>query len=141
MDNESINEKKKITILMTSDALNKAVSALQIAIKGAEMGFEVNIFFMSCGMKVIKKNPKLYLAGMLMPFTFIAKSRLKKLGIGSLKDLIEKAIESGVNFYGCKTCASFIGIKEKKFIKEVKLVSIEKYIELALSSDIQLTLN
>lgn len=136
-----MDEQKKMTILMTSDEYTKAISILRLAIKGVSMGLVVNIFFMSCGMKVIKKNAKLHLHGLLRPFTFIAINRYKKAGIYGLHELIKNALERGVNFYGCKTCISIVGIKEEQFFDDVKFVGIEKYIELALASDLHFVYN
>lgn len=130
-----------MSILITSDAYNKVITGLQFAMKGKTMGMDVNVFFMSCGMKAIKKNAKLHYPGILAPFTFIAKKRMKKAGIDELNNLMEKANQNGVNFYACNTCISIVGIKEKDVKDFIELTGIDKYIEFAQTSDVQLTMN
>jgi peroxiredoxin family protein len=49
-------EKEKMTIVVFSGELDKALAAFIIATTGASMGMEVNMFFTFWGLNILKKN-------------------------------------------------------------------------------------
>jgi peroxiredoxin family protein len=49
-------EKEKMSIVLFSGELDKALAAFMLATTGASMGMEVKIFFTFWGLNVIKKN-------------------------------------------------------------------------------------
>src|SRR3972149_5068475 len=49
-------EKEKMTIAVLSGDLERALAAFMLAVTGASMGMEVNMFFTFWGLNIIKKN-------------------------------------------------------------------------------------
>ena len=49
-------EKEKLTIVMFSGDLDRALAAFILATTGASMGMEVSMFFTFWGLNIIKKN-------------------------------------------------------------------------------------
>jgi peroxiredoxin family protein len=133
-----MNEPKRMTILLLSDDYRKAVTAFRLAVVAVSKGMNVTMFFTSCGLKAVSRNKKLWLPGVLMPFTWIAIRQMEKAGIDNMEALRESAREFGVGFYACKSCATSLRMKEDVFVKGVELVETGKYIELLDHSDIHL---
>jgi len=46
---------EKLLIHVVSDDLNKVLTALLVSIEAATKGMDVSMFFMSCGIKAMKK--------------------------------------------------------------------------------------
>ncbi len=49
-------EKEKMTLILFSGEMDKALAAFNIAVGGASSGMDVTIFFTFWGLNVIKKN-------------------------------------------------------------------------------------
>ena len=136
-----IDNKKQMSILLLSEDYRKAVTAFRVAITAVSKGMEVSMFFTSCGLKAVKKNKRLWLPGLLRPFTWIAIWQMEKAGIDRLDLLRESAQEFGVSFSACKSCASALRITKTRLREGVELVEIGKYIELVKKSDVHLVIS
>ena len=58
-------EKEKMTLILFSGEMDKALAAFNIALGGAASGMDVTIFFTFWGLNVIKKNEAASRAGAL----------------------------------------------------------------------------
>ncbi len=148
---------EKLTIIVFSDEMDKAMVALNLATGGAAMGMEVNLFFTFWGTSILKKKGpqsggKLFLQkmfGFMLPkgpeklplskMNFagmgpvMMKSLMKKFNTPSLPDLLQLAQECGVNFYICQMSMELMGIKEDELmeIEGLSYVGVASFLEMA----------
>jgi len=148
---------EKLTIIVFSDEMDKAMVALNLATGGAAMGMEVNLFFTFWGTSILKKKGpqsggKLFLQkmfGFMLPkgpeklplskMNFagmgpvMMKSLMKKFNTPSLPDLLQLAEECGVNFYICQMSMELMGIKEDELmeIEGLSYVGVASFLEMA----------
>jgi len=148
---------EKLTIIVFSDEMDKAMVALNLATGGAAMGMEVNLFFTFWGTSILKKRGrqsggKLFLQkmfGFMLPkgpeklplskMNFagmgpvMMKSLMKKFNTPSLPDLLQLAQECGVNFYICQMSMELMGIKEDELmaIEGLNYVGVASFLEMA----------
>ncbi len=134
---------EKVTLVVFSGELDKALAAFNIAIGAASMGMEVSMFFTFWGLNIIKRNEgSIESRGMMRKMlNFMNRggskrlplSKFHMLGLGkwmmgklmrnvkspSLKEMMALAKESGVKFIACTTTMGMMGISREAFIPEV----------------------
>ena len=147
----------KLTIIVFSDEIDKAMVALNLATGSVAMGMEVNLFFTFWGTSILKKRGrqsggKLFLQkmfGFMLPkgpeklplsrMNFagmgpvMMKSLMKKFNMPSLSDLLQLARECGVNFYICQMSMELLGIHEDELmeIEGLSYVGVASFFEMA----------
>jgi len=133
----------KVTLVIFSGEMDKALAAFNIAIGAASMGMEVSMFFTFWGLNIIKKDEGSIKSRGIMRkmLNFMNRggsrrlplSRFHMLGLGkwmmgklmrdarfpSLDDLIATAREARVKFIACTTSMGIMGISREAFIPEV----------------------
>jgi peroxiredoxin family protein len=133
----------KVTLIMFSGEMDKALAAFNLAIGAAAMGMEVSIFFTFWGLNVIKKNQRpIKSPGMMRKMLNIMNrggskrlplSKFHMLGLGkwmmgklmqdarfpTIDEQIAIAKEAGVKFIACTTTMGIMGIKKDDFITGV----------------------
>jgi peroxiredoxin family protein len=136
-------EKEKLTIVMFSGDLDRALAGFIIATTAASMGMDVSIFFTFWGLNVIKKNEgsikskglmrkmlnlinrggskRLTLSkfNMLGMSTWMMKKLMKEVNMPSLDELITMAHQMGVKLIACTTTCGVMGLPEDAFRSEV----------------------
>jgi peroxiredoxin family protein len=136
-------EKEKLTIVMFSGELDRALSGFILATTAASMGMEVSMFFTFWGLNIIKKNEggirskglmrkmlnfinrggsrqlKLSKFNMLGLGTWMMKKLMKDIKHPSLEELITMAHQMGVKMIPCTTSCGVMGIPEDSFRSEV----------------------
>ena len=136
-------EKEKLTIVMFSGDLDRALAGFIIATTAASMGMDVSIFFTFWGLNVIKKNEgsikskglmrkmlnlinrggskRLTLSkfNMLRMGTWMMKKLMKEVNMPSLDELITMAHQMGVKLVACTTTCGVMGLPEDAFRSEV----------------------
>ncbi|MBI4332241.1 MAG: DsrE/DsrF/DrsH-like family protein [Chloroflexi bacterium] len=136
-------EKDKVTIVLFSGEMDKALAALNIAVGAASMDMEVTIFFTFWGLNVIKRNDaKVRSKGILRQMlNFMNKggskrlplSRMNMLGMGpwmmgklmkeakfpTVEELVNLAHDMGVKFAACTTTMGFMGLTKDVFLPTV----------------------
>jgi peroxiredoxin family protein len=136
-------EKEKLTIVVFSGDLDRALTAFMLATTGASMGMEVSMFFTFWGLNIIKKNEgsikskglvrkmlnfmnrggsrrlKLSRFNMLGVGTWMMKGLMKDVNMPSIDELITMAHEMGVKLTACTTTMGVMGITEDSFRSEV----------------------
>ncbi|MFC1998579.1 DsrE/DsrF/DrsH-like family protein [Chloroflexota bacterium] len=137
-------EKKKLTIVVYSGELDKALAAFMIAATAASMNIAVTMFFTFWGLNVIKKNDgkvktkgfmrkmfswlnkggtkrlKLSKFNMMGMGTAMIKKMMKGMNMPSLDDLIGMAHQMGVKLHACSTTCGLMGLDASNFRDEVE---------------------
>jgi len=140
---EKVKEKEKLTIVVFSGDLDKALAAFILATSGASMGMEVSMFFTFWGLNIIKKNKgaikskglmrkmlnfmnrggsqrlKLSRFNMLGLGTWMMKRLMKDVNYPSIDEFITMAHQMGVKLIACTTSCGIMGIPEDAFRSEV----------------------
>lgn len=135
--------KKKLTIIVFSGELDKALAAFNLAIGAASSGMDVTMFFTFWGLNVIKKNGGAIKSKGLMRKMLnsmnrggskrLPLSKFHMLGLGkwmigklmrdikfpSADELLHMAKDLGVRFIACTTSMGMMGIGKDAFIPEV----------------------
>ncbi len=136
-------EKEKVTIILFSGEMDKALAAFNVAIGAASMDMEATIFFTFWGLNVIKRNDapnksRGILRKLLNTMNRggsrrLPLSRFNMLGMGpwmmgklmkeakfpTVDELIAMAHEMGVKFYACTTTMGFMGLTKDAFLPVV----------------------
>src|SRR4030042_6230599 len=131
---------EKVTLIMFSEDMDKALAALNLAIGASSMGMEVSIFFTFWGLNLIKKNdgPTKSRGIMRKMLNFMNRGGSKRLklsrfhmfGLGkwmigklmqdiklpSPQELMMMAHQSGVKFIACTTSMGMMGLSKEAFI-------------------------
>ena len=140
---EKEKEKEKLTIVVFSGDLDKALAAFILATSGASMGMEVSMFFTFWGLNIIKKNKgaikskglmrkmlnfmnrggsqrlKLSRFNMLGLGTWMMKRLMKDVNYPSIDEFITMAHQMGVKLIACTTSCGLMGLPEDAFRSEV----------------------
>ena len=136
-------DKEKMTIVVFSGELDKALAAFNIATTGASMGMDVTMFFTFWGLDIIKKNEggiqstglmrkmlnlmdrggsrrlKLSKFHMFGLGTWMMKKLMKDVKHPTIDELIAMAKEMGVKLIACTTTIGVMGLGEEAFRDEV----------------------
>ncbi len=144
-------EKEKLSIVVFSGDLDRALAAFMLATSGASMGMEVSMFFTFWGLNVIKKNEgriksrgimrkmlnfinrggskRLTLSkfNMLGLGTWMMKGLMKDTNTPTIDEFIVMAHEMGVKLIACTTSCGVMGIPEDAFRDEVTSVAGATY--------------
>ena len=136
-------KKEKLTIVVFSGDLDKALAAFMLATTGASMGMEVTMFFTFWGLNIIKKNEgsiksrglmrkmlnvlnrggsrRLTLSkfNMMGLGTWMMKKLMKEVNMPSIDEFIAMAQEMGVKMIPCSTTCGIMGLPENAFRPEV----------------------
>lgn len=134
---------EKVTLIMFSGDLDKALAAFNVAIGASSMGMEVSMFFTFWGLNLLKKNegPIKSRGIMRKMLNFMNRGGAKRLplskfhmfGLGkwmmgrlmkeskspSPQELLTLAHQSGVKFMACTTSMGIMGITKDSLIPEV----------------------
>lgn len=156
-------DKEKMTIIVFSGEMDKALAAFNLAVGGASSGIEVTMFFTFWGLNVIKRNEGGIKSKGIMRkmLNFVNRggakrlplSRFHMLGAGKwmmkrlmndinfpqVQELIAISKEFGVKFVACTTSMEIMGISREAFIPEVDSVAgVATYLADAKESKINL---
>jgi peroxiredoxin family protein len=133
--------KDKITIILFSGELDKAIAAFTLATTAAASNMDVTIFFTFWGLNILKKerftlsHTQKFMQRMfnVMSTSRLPISRLNMFGMGawmmkklmrkthaaSLHDLMKLARELGVKYIACTTSCSVLGLGKENLSDEV----------------------
>lgn len=138
-----MENKEKLTMVVFSGDLDRALAAFIIATTAASMGMQVTMFFTFWGLNIIKKNEgniksqglmrkmlnvmnrggtkrlklsKLNMGGM---GTLMIGKMMKQINMPGIDELITMASEMGVQLIACTTTCGLMGLTEDSFRSEV----------------------
>jgi peroxiredoxin family protein len=133
----------KMTLIVFSGDMDKAIAAFNLAIGAASIGMEVSMFFTFWGLNVLKKNEGAIKSKGIMRkmLNFMNRGGTKRLGLSkfhmfgmgkwmmgklmrnvkspSVQELLIMAHQSGVKFIACTTTIGMMGLGKEAFIPEV----------------------
>jgi len=139
---ENEKEKEKLTIVVFSGDMDKAMAAFILATTGASMGMDVTMFFTFWGLNIIKKKKgaikskglmrkmlnsinrggsqrlKLSRFNMFGLGTWMMKRLMKKANYPSIDEFITMAQAMGVRMVPCSTTCGIMGLSEDAFRSE-----------------------
>jgi predicted peroxiredoxin len=130
-----------MTIIVMEDTYDKALTAFNFGVAGAEMGIKVSIFFTSRGINIIKKAYKPRRARWGEAPIIWKETSIKRRGGIVLAELMYQARDMGAHFYACYTSMISTGLKETMLLENVKVIRMAEFLGLALESDIQLVIS
>ncbi|GFP74294.1 DsrE/DsrF/DrsH-like family protein [Clostridium fungisolvens] len=150
------------TIVVFSGDLDKAIASFIIANGAAAMGRKVTMFFTFWGLNILRKHDKIDTKknivekafGMMMPrgSKKLTLSRMNMGGLGakmiravmknkniqSLEDLIQAAMDNGVNIVACTMSMDVMGIKKEELLDNVNFGGVGYYLGEAEDSNVNL---
>ena len=154
----------KLSMIVFSGDLDKALAAFIIATGAVAMGMEVVMFFTFWGTPILRnKNKKVggkdfmgKMFGTMLPKgtgevklskmnmggmgTVMMKSLMKKKNVASLEQMLELAGELGVKIYVCEMSMDLMGFKREEMIDypNISFCGVAKFLEEAMKSKVQL---
>jgi NADPH-dependent 2,4-dienoyl-CoA reductase/sulfur reductase-like enzyme/peroxiredoxin family protein/rhodanese-related sulfurtransferase/TusA-related sulfurtransferase len=150
------------TLVCFSDDLDKALATFVIANGAVASGKKVTIFFTFWGLNVIKKDQGTAVSkdlfgkmfGMMMPKSSkkLGLSKMNMAGMGSkmmrmvmknkhvdtLENMIQSAMENGVEFVACQMSMDVMGVKAEELIDGVEIGGVASYLERTESAGLNL---
>lgn len=150
------------TMIVFSDDMDKALASFVIANGAAAAGKKVTIFFTFWGLNVIKKvnKPKVKKDFFGTMFGWMLPSSSKKLGLSqmnmggmggkmmrmvmkqknvdSLEDLMQQALDNGVEFIACSMSMDVMGIKQEELLDGVSIGGVAAYLNKANNANVNL---
>lgn len=132
--------RKKIgsmTIVVSEDTYDKALTAFNIGVAGAELGVKVTMFFTSRGINVLKQAYKPRRSRWGEAPVGWKETFIKKRGGTILANLMFQAQDMGVDLCICYTSMISTGLKEEMLISGIKVLRMSEFLELATTSDAQ----
>jgi len=140
------------TMVIFSGDLDKAIAAFIIANGAASMGHKVTMFFTFWGLNIlrkpsppkVKKNLVERMFGFMMPRgadrltisrmnmggmgTAMIKGIMKKKNVNSLPELIQSALDNGVQVQACQMSMDLMGIRKEELIDGIETVGVATFI-------------
>lgn len=156
----------KLSMIVFSGDLDKALAAFIIATGSIAMGMEVVMFFTFWGTPLLRDKNKSVggkdimgkMFGAMLPKgvdavklskmnmggmgTSMMKSLMKKKNVASLQEMIDMAGELGVKIYICEMTMGLMGFKREEMIQypDLTYCGVAKVLEEAIDSKVQLFL-
>ena len=151
-------EKEKMTIVMFSGDLDRALAGFMLATTGASMGMEVTMFFTFWGLNIIKKNEggikskglarkmlnllnrggsrRLTLSkyNMMGLGTWMMKGLMKDVNMPTIDEFIVMCKEMGVKMLACSTSCGVMGVPEDAFRSEVDDM-VGRYVDMVSAAE------
>lgn len=156
----SINDNK--TMVVFSGDLDKAIASFIIANGAASMGKKVTMFFTFWGLNILRKAEKVKtkkgfidrMFGAMMPrgTRKLKLSKMNMMGIGgkmirqvmknknvsSLEDLIQSAMNNGVEIVACQMSMDVMGLKREELIDGITIGGVGYYLGEAEDANVNL---
>jgi len=112
-------EKKFILYVQTSDAPERQYSPLVLAQTATAMTLNAKIYYLGMGLKIIRPN---------------AAETMQMGSFPTVKEMIDKAMKMGVEFYACEASKQMLGWDKVALIPGVKIVGAGTLNDLALDA-------
>ena len=159
---DATNARDNKTMVVFSGDLDKAIASFIIANGAASMGKKVTMFFTFWGLNILRKPERVHVKkgsmdkmfSMMMPrgSKKLKLSNMNMLGMGgkmirkvmkdknvsSLEDLIQSAIDSGIEIVACQMSMDVMGLKKEELIDGVKVGGVGYYLSEAEDSNVNL---
>jgi NADPH-dependent 2,4-dienoyl-CoA reductase/sulfur reductase-like enzyme/peroxiredoxin family protein/rhodanese-related sulfurtransferase/TusA-related sulfurtransferase len=157
-----VENKDNKTLVVFSGDLDKAIASFIIANGAASMGKKVTMFFTFWGLNILRKHEKVTVKkgildsmfGFMMPrgSKRLKLSNMNMMGMGgkmirmvmknknisSLEELIQAALDSGIEIVACQMSMDVMGLKQEELIDGVKIGGVGYYLGEAEDSNVNL---
>ncbi|MCC5423829.1 DsrE/DsrF/DrsH-like family protein [Clostridium botulinum] len=157
-----IKENDNKTLVVFSGDLDKAIASFVIANGAVAMGKKVTMFFTFWGLNILRKPEKTKVQKAFIDKMFASMmprgskklklSKMNMMGMGSkmirkvmknknissLEELIQSAIDSGINIVACQMSMDVMGIKEEELIDGVNIGGVGYYLGEAEDANVNL---
>ncbi len=158
----SLPDRDNKTLVVFSGDLDKAIASFIIANGAASMGKKVTMFFTFWGLNILRKPDKVdvkkgmldKMFGFMMPkgSKKLKLSNMNMLGMGgkmirmvmknknisSLEELIQSALDSGIELVACQMSMDVMGLKKEELIDGIKIGGVGYYLGEAEDSNVNL---
>ena len=124
-----------VTIIITEDTYDKAITAFNFAVSAIEMGIKVNMFFTARGINILRKSYKPRRAKWGEAPIGWKESFIKRRGGATLAQLMYQAKDMGVQINMCYTSMISTGLQEKMFIDGIKTLTMPEFLQNAIETD------
>jgi CoA-disulfide reductase len=150
------------TLVVFSGDLDKAIASFIIANGAASMGKKVTMFFTFWGLNILRKHERVSVQKGFMDKMFasmmprgskrLGLSKMNMLGMGgkmirkvmkdknvnSLEELIQAAIDQGIEIVACQMSMDVMGLRKEELIDGVKIGGVGYYLGEAEDSNVNL---
>ncbi len=156
-----MTEERRMSMILFSGDMDKAMAALVLATGAASMGYQVTVFCTFWGLNLIKKSEAMAHGGVLERmmgfmnkggFEHMPLSRMNMLGIGprllkkmmkdkkvaSLRELLDTALELGVQFVACQMSMDVMGVTREDLAVPCEVGGVASFLNEAGKSQINL---
>jgi predicted peroxiredoxin/TusA-related sulfurtransferase len=131
----------KMTVVISTASLEKVLFPLDKALGGAVLGMEVNVLFEGAGVRLLKKDYRSKLSGLLGRFFtgMVEKALNEKIGQPIPQRSIKILEELGAHFYICGPSMSGYSVHENELIvKEYTIAAVVTWAKLLGNTDIHI---
>ncbi len=142
VDKRPPREKENTLALVVSDAgLEELLSPLGFALGAALGGTDVYIYFQGPAVKVLEKNFREKLHGIMRPFSGFARKGLAQIGHIPPQEKLGQLKELGAHFYICGPSMEHFGVKRSALIfDDVTVSEYLAFMEIMKKADIHIFL-
>ncbi|WP_321307813.1 CoA-disulfide reductase [Marinifilum fragile] len=158
----AVNLPKNKTMVVFSDDMDRALASLVIANGAAATGNKVTLFFTFWGLNIIKKAQKPKVEKDMMGKMFgkmmangaddLKLSKMNMMGLGSkmmkkrmlakkvdsLEDMLQSAMENGVEMIACQMSMDVMGVDKEELLDGVQIGGVATYLAEAEQSNLNL---
>ncbi len=156
------DQENKMSLIVFSNDLDKALAAFILATGGASSGMDVTMYFTFWGLSLLRKKNYMRkgksfverMFGMMLPKgaegarlsklnfwgagTGMMKSVMRKKEIFQLNDLMDMAQKLNVHMVACTTSMEMMGIKREELIDGIDIGGVATYLGNAKESSVSL---
>ncbi|MBD3212021.1 MAG: sulfur reduction protein DsrE [Candidatus Lokiarchaeota archaeon] len=113
-------EKKELLYVQTTDAPEKQYSPLVLAQTAKAMDINAKVYYLGTGLKILRPG---------------AAKKIKLGNFPSVREMIDKTLESGVEILVCEASKRMLGWESVELIPGVKIVGAATLNDLVLEAD------
>lgn len=113
-------EKKSILFVQTSDDPERQYSPLVLAQSAKAMDLDAKVYYLGQGLRILKPG---------------AAEKIKLGGFPSVKEMIDKTLEEGIEILVCEASKRMLGWDKVDLIPGVKIVGAATLNDLSLEAD------
>jgi predicted peroxiredoxin len=115
-----VEQKKSILFVQTSDDPERQYSPLVLAQSAKAMDLDAKVYYLGQGLRILKPG---------------AAEKIKLGGFPSVKEMIDKTLEEGIEILVCEASKRMLGWDAVDLIPGVKIVGAATLNDLSLEAD------
>ena len=132
------NKVHTMSIIITEDTYDKALTAFNLAVSAIEMGVKVNMFFTARGINVVKKSYKPRKSKWGEAPIGWKETFIRRRGGATLAQLMYQAKDMGAYMSVCYTSMISMGLRDTMFIDGITIKRMPEFLQISLESDAHL---